>query len=164
MDPDHKYQIEGRLRRELSSGELLEVGSFDGLRKTQLDLVAILARRSGVAAVLYVQAVVPSASPTDVRNFVLNIEQFIAGKFPPGPKDYPLRMEDLYEKELGRALTEEEKRPGRSLQELSAAHLAVARELSLKDPVHGMIYLGDIVPSASSYDRETFAENLRRNG
>jgi hypothetical protein len=50
------------------------------------------------------------------------------------------------------------------LEKLSEAQLAVARALSLKDTIFGLTYLGDVVRSARSYDRETFAENLRSKG
>ena len=47
---------------------------------------------------------------------------------------------------------------------LSEAHLAVAQTLSMIDPVYGMTYFGDIVPSAQPYDREMLAESLRHKG
>jgi hypothetical protein len=108
--------------------------------------------------------VVPSADHTDARNFVLTIDAFIKAKFPPGPEAPRLSMEEFYETQLGRALSDDERRTADSLQALSEAHRAVAQTLSMIDPIYGMTYLGDIVPSARPYDREMLAEGLRRKG
>jgi hypothetical protein len=161
MNPDHRFQIEGRLDRELTADELVEVGSFDELSKPQLAVVAKLAEREGVTPGLYLRAIVRGADHVDVRDFVLNLDAFVAAKYPPDPSARRLRMEPLYEAELGRPLTADERVPAKSLQALSAAHLAVARALSIKDVITGLTYLGDIVPGAHSYDRETLAERLR---
>jgi hypothetical protein len=164
MTPDQRHQIESRLRRELTPEELVEVASFDELSRIQLDVVATLAKRDGVTPGIYVRGVVPSADHTDARNFVLTIDAFIKAKFPPAPEAPRLSMEAFYEQHLGRALSDDERRTADSLQALSEAHLAVAQKLSMIDPVYGMTYLGDIVPSARSYDREMLAESLRRKG
>jgi hypothetical protein len=161
MDPAYKYQIENSLGRELTPDELVEVNTFDDLSRGQLDVVSQLeSRRAGIAGGMYVRTVVPSARHSDVRDFVINIQEFIARKFPP-PR---FSMEHFYERELGRALADDERQPAESLEKLSEAQRAVARALSLKDTVFGVMYLGDIVKSARSYDRETFAENLRTKG
>jgi hypothetical protein len=164
MTPDQRYQIESRLRRELTPEELVEVANFDDLSRIQLDVVAALAKREGVTPGIYVRGVVPSADHTDARNFVLTIDAFIKAKFSPDPEVPRLSMEEFYERQLGRALSDDERRTTDSLQALSEAHLAVAQTLSMIDPVYGMTYLGDIVPSARPYDREMLAESLRRKG
>lgn len=160
MDPDHRDQIETRLGRELTPAELIEVDTLDGLSRAQLDVVAQLAVRDGILPSMYVRGVVPSADYTDVREFVLNIGPFIAGRFPPSVPT-ALQMEPVYERELGRSLSDDERRSAASLQSLSPAQLAVARQLSLKDPAFAMAYLSEVCQSASAYDRQLFAEGLR---
>lgn len=84
----------------------------------------------------------------------------IAGRFPPSVPT-ALRMEPVYERELERPLSDDERRSAASLQSLSPAQLAVARQLSLKDPAFAMAYLSEVCQSASAYDRQLFAEGLR---
>ena len=164
MTPDQRHQIESRLRRGLTPEELVEVASLDELSRIQLDVVATLAKREGVTPGIYVRSVVPTADHTVVRNFVLTIDAHIKARFPPDPAAPRLSMEEFYEQQLGRALSDDERRVAGSLQELSEAHLEVARALSMIDPVYGMTYFGDVVPSARAYDREMLAESLRRKG
>ena len=164
MTPDQRHQIESRLRRELTPEELVEVASLDELSRIQLDVVATLAKREGVTPGIYVRGVVPTADHTDVRKFILTIDAHIKVRFPPDPRPARLSMEEFYEQLLGRALSDDERHVAGSLQELSAAQLRVAQALSLIDPIYGMTYVGDIVPSARAYDREMFAEGLRRKG
>ena len=95
LDPDDRYHIEIRLGRELTAEELAQATTFDELSREQLAVVARLAR-SGILAGAYVRAVVPSAERSDVRYFVLRIEDFVARKYPPAQ----LAMEHLYGREL----------------------------------------------------------------
>jgi hypothetical protein len=150
-----------RLGRELTAAELVQVDTFEDLSRAQLDVVAKLAERDGILPSNYELGVVPSAEHGDVRKFVLNVGAFIANKFPASALPR-LRMEPVYERELGRPLNEEERRSVESLQSLSPAQLAVATQLALKDIAYAMTYLSEVVKSARDYyDREMFAERLR---
>jgi hypothetical protein len=136
------------------------VKTFDDLSHAQLEVVRRLAERRGILASNYVRGVVPSTEYGDARELVLNIERFIADRFPPSAAAQ-LRMEPVYEREIGRPLSEEERHAVGSLQSLSPAHLAVATQLAVKDTAYAMAYLSEVVKSAGRYDREMFAEALR---
>jgi hypothetical protein len=134
------------------------VSTFDELSRTQLAIVERLVP-SGILALKYVHAVVPLADFSDVRELIYNIQTYVDKRFPPEH----LRMEHLYGHALGRPLTKAERNAAASLQALSPAQLQVARELSFKDRVYGMLYLGDVVKSASQHAREAFADALLRS-
>ena len=156
FDPDDRYHIEERLGRALTSEELTQVSTFDELSRTQLAIVERLVPRGSILALKYVHAVVPSADFSDVRELIYNIQTYVEKRFPP----QHLRMEHLYGHALGRPLSKEDRKAAESLQVLSPAQLQVARELSLKDRVYGVLYLGDIVKSAGQHARETFVDAL----
>jgi hypothetical protein len=161
LDPDDRYQIESYLGMELTSEDLAQVDGFDQLSRAQLDVVAKLVEKRGIIlAARYVQEVVPSAEFSEVRELVFNFQTYINRRFPPER----LPMEHLYAHMLGRPLTKEERSAAESLQALSQVQLEVVRQLSLKDTMYGMLYLGDIVKSAGQYAREAFADALLRSG
>lgn len=159
LDPDDRYHIETRLGRELTAEDLAEAATFDDLSRERLAIVAQLERR-GLLASAYVRAVVPSAGHSDVRNFVITIQDFIARKYPPAQ----LKMEHLYGRELGRSLTHEERRLVATLPDLTHAQVAVARQLASTDRVFGLLYLADVVKSAATHERDAFVESLLRDG
>jgi len=159
LEPDDRYHIETRLGRELTAEELAKATTFDELSREQLAVVAQLAR-SGILAGAYVRAVVPSAGHSDVRDFVLSIEDFVARKYPPAQ----LAMEHLYGRELGRPLTDEERRLVASLPDLTEAQVAVARQLASRERVFGLLYLTDVVKSAATNERDAFVDSLLRDG
>jgi hypothetical protein len=156
INSDDRYHIELRLGREMTVEELAEARTFDDLSREQ---VAIVTRLGSLVTLsnAYVRAVVPSADRSEVRNFVLNIQDFIDEKFPP-PQ---LAMEHFYVRELGRPLTDAERRRAASIPDLTRAQVAVARELSSRDRTIGLLYLRDVVKSAAIHERETFVDALR---
>lgn len=160
MDPNDRRQIESQLGTELTSEELARVDTFEQLSRAQLAVIAkLVATRGIILAARYTQEVVPSAEFSDVRELVFNIQAHINKRFPPER----LPMEHLYGGTLGRPLTREERNTAESLRALSPVQLALARQLSLKDKVYGVLYLGDIVKSSGLYDREAFADVLLRS-
>lgn len=160
LEPDDRYHIETRLGRELTAEELREARTFDDLSREQLAIVAQLARREGILPSAYVRAVVPSAGHSDVRDFVMTIQDFVARKYPPAQ----LAMEHLYGRELGRPLTDEERRLVASLPDLTQAQVAVARQLASRERVFGLLYLTDVVKSATTNERDAFVDSLLRDG
>lgn len=158
LDPDDRYHIEMRLGRELATEELTQASTFEDLGRAQLAVVAQLAPRAGILASAYVREVVPSAGHSDVRHFVMTIEDFVARRYPPGR----LAMEHLYGRELGRALTDEERRLVDTLSDLGEAQIGLARQLASKERMFGMLYLADVVRSAATHEREAFVDSLLR--
>jgi hypothetical protein len=159
LDPDDRYHIETRLGRALTDEELAEARTFDELGREQLAIVAQLAHR-GILASAYVRAVVPSAGHSDVRDFVMSIQDFVARKYPPEQ----LAMEHLYGRELGRPLTDEERRLVASLPDLGEAQVGVARQLASRERVLGLLYLADVVKSAATQERDAYVDSLLRDG
>ena len=158
--PDDRYQIESHLGVALTSEDLAHVDGVDQLSRAQLDVVAkLVATRGIILAARYLQEVVPSAEFSEVREFVVNIQAHINKRFPPDR----LPMEHLYGGLLERPLTKEERHAAESLQTLSSTQVELARQLSLKERVYGVLYLGDIVRSAGQHAREVFADALVRS-
>lgn len=157
LDPDDRYHIEVHLGRELTAEELAKATTFDDLSREQLGIIAQLERR-GILAGAYVRAVVPSARYSDAREFVMSIQDLIARKYPP----VPLTMEHLYERELGRPLTDEERRVVDSIPDLRDAHIAVARQLTFRERALGRRYLADVLRFAAAFELDVFVDFLRR--
>ena len=90
----------------------------------------------------------------------MTIEDFIARKYPP-PR---LPMEHLYGRELGRALTDEERRRVVTLPDLASPQVEVARQLASGDRALALLYLADVVKSAATHERDAFVDSLLRDG
>ena len=159
LDPDDRHHIETRLGRALTAEELAEATTFDELSREQLAVVAQLVPQ-GILAGAYVRAVVPTAGHSDVREFVIGIQDFVARKYPPAQ----LAMEHLYGRELGRPLTDEERRVVASLPDLTRAQLAVARQLASRERVFALLYLTDVVKSAATSERNAFVDSALLDG
>lgn len=159
LGPDDRHHIEERLGRALTDEDLAEVATIDDLSREQLAIVARL-ERSGLLASAYVRAVVPSAAFPQVRDLVFTIQDVIARKLPPAR----LRMEDYYGPQLGRPLTDEERRVVYSIPDLTSAQRAVARRLASGERVYALLYLGDVVKSSATHEREALIDALLRDG
>ena len=157
LTPDDRYHIEVHLGRELTAEELATAATFDHLSREQLGVVAQLERR-GILASAYVRAVVPTAGFSETREFVIGIQDFIAGKHAP----VPLAMEHLYEGELGRPLTDQERRVVDLIPDLKEAHRAVARQLASRDRALVHRYLTEVLRSAPGFEIEVLVDHLRR--
>lgn len=157
LNPDDRHHIEVHLGRELTAEELATVATFDDLSRGQLDVVAQLERR-GILASAYVRAVVPTAGFSETREFVIDIQDFISRKYAPAP----LAAEHLYESELGRPLTDHERRVVDLIPDLKNAHRAVARKLAARDPALVRRYLKEVLRSAPAFEVEVLIDHLRR--
>jgi hypothetical protein len=157
IKPDDRYHIELRLGRELTDEELAEARTLDDLSREQLSIVARLGSRVTLSGA-YVRAVVPSADWSDVRDLVFTIQDVIDRKYPPSQ----LPMEHFYVRELGRPLTDEERWRRYSISDLTRAQVAVARQLSSQNRAIGLLYLRDVVKSATIHESEAFVDALRR--
>lgn len=156
--PDDRHHIEVHLGRELTVEELAEVETFDDLSYEQLSIVTRLGSRV-ILSSAYVRAVVPSADHGGVRDLVLNIQDFIDERFPP-PR---LPMEPYFVGQLGRPLTDEERWRRAAIPKLTQAQVAVARQLASKDRTICLLYLRDVVKSATVQEREALVDALQRD-
>lgn len=123
-DSDKRLQIESALRRELTESELVAVPTLDELTLPQLQVLAELGKRDPISPSLYLQAVVPDASFKSCRSFVQDIDAYIAAKLP--PVERRLHNEWLFETTLGRPLSEAERHPIATLDQISPEQRAAA--------------------------------------
>ena len=158
MEPKHRSQVEYELERPLTDEELVVVADLAALPPSHLAVVERLYRRDPIAAIFYLQAVIDDDDPSALRNYVHGFDNLIAQR----DKRTGLRAQQLYESELGRALTADETVGATSLQSIAPAQREVARALAVKDRGVALAYLHDLVPYASSQDRQVFLESLPR--
>jgi hypothetical protein len=163
MTPDERAQVESVLGRAVSDDELTRRVGFEDLAKPQLDIVRrLFEKKAGPTAEIYVRNVVPEIERDEIERFVVEFDRFMARA--PQSSDPPkMRMRNTYEAFVGRQLTVDERRRQPSLQALSPAQLEVAKALAIQDTLVAHAYLGEIVQSASSYEREMLAETLARS-
>jgi len=157
MDPERRSQVENALQRPLTDEELV-VADLDALPPSHLEVVEQLYRREPFAAIYYLTAVTNDDDHSKVRKYVLGFDNLVAQRHKPTG----LRAQQLYESELGRALTADETVGATSLQAITRAQREVARALAAKDRGVALAYLHDLVPYASSQDRQVFLESLPR--
>jgi hypothetical protein len=93
---------------------------------------------------------------TRALRYVKGFDEVIAAR----DKPTSLRFLWHYESELGRTLTGDETAGATSLQSITHAQREVARALAAKDRGVALLYLHDLVPYASSQDRQAFLESL----
>jgi hypothetical protein len=159
MEPKHRAHVEYALRRPLTDEELVVVADLASLPPSHLAVIEYLyKRKEAIAAIYYVRAVTNDADSSAVRRFVHNFDEVIAQR----DKPTGLRFQQLYESELGRALTADEMVGATSLQAITHAQREVARALAAKDHGVALVYLHDLVPVpyTSAQDRLAFLESL----
>ena len=147
--------IEDLLGRELTDSELHPVDSLDALTREQLAVVAAIQPRSVTVPVLFLRAVVPTASSRDIMKTVDQVFAIIAARFPPELGNLP-----LFERYAGRALSAAEKSPVASLEALSPVHLAIAATLARQEKGIACLYLRRIAPSTSPDECDALAAQL----
>lgn len=156
MEPKRRAQVEDALQRPLTDEELVVVADLAALSSSHLAVIERIYRRAPIAAFYYLSAVTNDGNPSALRRFVYDFDEFIAQR----DKPTGLRAQQLYESELGRALTADETVGATSLQSITRAQREVARTLAVKDRGVALAYLHDLVPYASSQDRQAFLESL----
>jgi hypothetical protein len=156
MDPEHRSQVEYALERALTDEELVVVADLAALPPSHLEVIERLYRRNPISALYYLLAVTNDIDRSTLRNYVHGFDSFIAQR----DKPTGLRAQQLYESELGRALTADETVGATSLQSITRAQREVACALAVKDRGVALAYLHDLVPYASSQDRQVFLDSL----
>ena len=134
------------------------VADLAALPLSHVDVVERLYRHHPIEAFHYLAAVTDDLSPSTLRNYVHGFDSFIAAH----DKPTGLRAQQLYESELGRALTADETAGATSLHSITRAECEVARALAVKDRGVALAYLHDLVPYASTQDLQVFLESLPR--
>ncbi len=158
IDPKRRSQVENALRRPLTDEELVVVADLAALPPSHVDVIEQLYRQSPIEAFYYLLAVVGDDDPSTLRNYVHGFDNIVAKR----DGRTGLIAQRLYESELGRALTADEIVGATSLQSITPAQREVARALAMKDRSLALAYLRDLVPYASSQDRQVFLESLPR--
>jgi hypothetical protein len=157
MESKDRFQVEYWLGRPLTDEELVVVADLASLPPSHLAVIEYLYRReNGLAALDYLLGVTTDVDRSTLRNYVHGFDAVIAQR----DKPTGLRAQQLYESELGRALTADETVGATSLQSITHAQREVARALAAKDRGVALAYLHDLVPCASSQDRQAFLEGL----
>ena len=156
MDPERRSRVEHALQRPLTDEELIVVADLAALPPSHLDVIERLYRRSLIAALLYLRAVTNDVDPSALRKYVHGFDSFLAQR----DKRTGLRAQQLYESDLGRALTADEMVGARDLQSLSRAQRDVARAIAEKDRALALGYLHELVLSTSWQERQLFLGSL----
>lgn len=145
IESNDREQIEAWLGRRLTDSELQPVESLQALTDEQLAVVAAIRPRNLIAPLLFVRAVVPTASTSEIRELIDDLGAFIALRRRPD-----LANLALFEHHVGRPLSAAEKAPAATLGEVSPAHLAIAATLARQAQTVAFLYLRRIVPSATT--------------
>ena len=156
MDPERRSQVEHALGRPLTDEELVVVADLAALPPSHLEVIEQLHRREPFAAIYYLTAVTNDDDHGKLRKYVLGFDSFLAQR----DKPTGLRFQQLYESELGRALTADEMGGATSLESITRVQRAVARALAVKDRSLAASYLRALVPSASWQDSDDFLDSL----
>ena len=156
MESEHRSQVEHALRRPLTDEELVVVADLAALLPSHLEVIERLHRRSLIAALLYLRAVTNDIDPSTLRKYVHGFDNLIAQR----DKRTGLRAQQLYESDLGRALTADEMVGARDLQSLTRAQRDVARAIAEKDRALALGYLHELVLSTSWQERQLFLDSL----
>lgn len=145
IEPNHRGQIEAWLGRPLTDSELRTVDSLEALTDEQLAVVAAIRPRNLIAPLLFLQAVVPTATTPEIREVLDDVDALIAARHPRELANLP-----LFERYAGRPLSADEKTTVATLENLSSAHRAIATTLAQQEHTVAFLYLHRIVPSATA--------------
>lgn len=156
MEPERRSQIEDALGRPLTDEELVVVADLAALPPSHLEVIERLYRRNAIVALYYLRAVTDDINPSTLRNYVHSFDSFLAQR----DKRTGLRAQQLYESDLGRALTADEMVGARDLQSLTRAQRDVARAIAEKDRALALGYLHELVLSTSWQERQLFLDSL----
>jgi len=160
MEFRYRSQVEHALDRPLTDEELVVVAELAALPPSHIAVIEQLYKRAFIEAFHYLVAVTDDVSHSTLREYVFGFDDIIAQR----RKPTGLRAQPLYERELGRALTADETVGATALPAITPAQREVARALAVKDRGVALAYLHDLVPFASSQERQLFLESLPRAG
>lgn len=148
MTPRFQFQdqVEYDLGRPLTDAELQEVPSLDQLTDDQIAVADVLRQRNELLPMLYIKAIVPTASHTEVRRFIHDDIERIAIERRP-PPDLP--NQDWFEHYAGRPLRPMELVRVESFEKVSSEQIDLARTLAAASPPTCFLYLKRIVPGES---------------
>lgn len=154
---EFQAQVEYDLGRPLTDAELQEVPSLEQLSDDQIAVAAEIRRDHYITPMVYVRAVVPTASYSDVRRFLdEDIERIAIERRP--PEELPNQA--WFEHYAGRPLLPIERVRVESFEKMSSEQIELARTICRADPTTGFLYLTRIVPGESTERRHELAKHL----
>ncbi|MEO8700015.1 MAG: hypothetical protein ABI867_08220 [Kofleriaceae bacterium] len=156
LDSQHRHQIEMYLRRTLTDEDLVTAPSFDDLTDPQIELVASLRPRNLIAPMLYLRAVVPTATQSEAMEFLERVEELHIERQPA----QELRDRAIFEHYAGRTLTNAECAHIATVHDMSPAHIELGQVLARKDVTIAFLYLSRIAPDETIEQRHHVAKEL----
>jgi len=156
IEPKHRAQVEMWLHRPLTDEELQTVSSFDALTNEQVAIVAAIHPRNVIAPLLFLKAVVPTATHRDVVDFMENIEAVAVVRMPP-PE---LPDQRIFEHFAGRPLAPAERARVGTVYKMNPSQIELAELLARKDRAVGFLYLSRIAPDDDIEVRNELAKHL----
>lgn len=153
----YRGMVEMFLDRPLTDAELQEVPSIAELTDDQVAVIAAIRPRNRNAPLVYVKAVVPTADHREVMKLIdEDIERIAVERRP--PEELP--NQDWFERHAGRPLSPRERVRVGSLEELSPAHIELARTLARADPTTCFLYLKRVALGESTERCHELARHL----
>jgi len=156
IDPNHRAQIEGWLRRPLTDEELQPVSSLDMLSDDQVSIVADIRPRNRIAPMLFLQAVVPTAEFRNILDYIDNIEDVYVVRRP--PPDLPDQR--IFENYAGRPLEPAERVRAGTVYKMTSAQVELAKTLALKDLAVAFLYLSRVASDETIEQRHYVVKHL----
>jgi len=156
MDTRQRNQVEESLGRNLTKDELVVVDDVSSLPESHLSVIEALYQRDPIGALYYIVAVTKDGDRSVARSYVQRFDA-VAGR---RNKRSGLRERELYEGELGRKLTSSEVVEVDTLEVLNDEQRALIALLARKDRGLALAFLRDVVPFASSHERQMFLDIL----
>jgi hypothetical protein len=154
--PNHRAQIESWLERPLTDDELRPASSLAALTDDQVAIVAAIRPHNRIAPMLFLKAVVPTATHQDVLDFMDTIEEVVVVRRPPSE----LPDQRIFEHFAGRPLEPGERVRVGTVYKMTPAQIDLAKTLAQKDRAVAFLYLSRIAPDDAIEQRNDFAKHL----
>jgi hypothetical protein len=156
IEPKHRAQVEMWLKRPLTDDELQTVSSFDALTDEQVAIVAAIRPRNLIAPLLFLKAVVPTATHREVVDFMDTIEGVAIVRRPP-PE---LPDQRIFEHFAGRPLEPADRARVGTIYKMNPAQIELVETLARKDRAVAFLYLSRVAPDDSIEVRNELAKHL----
>ena len=156
IDPSNRGQIEDWLARPLTDDELRPVNSLEMLSDDQVAIVAAIQPHNRIAPMLFLQAVVPTATRLDIVDYIDNIQDVYVIRCPP-PE---LPDQRIFEHYTGGPLAHAERVLAGTVYKLTSAQVELAKLLAPKDLTVAFLYLSRVAPEETIEQRQYVAKHL----
>jgi len=156
IDPTNRGRIEDWLDRPLTDEELRPVNSLKALGDDQVAIVAAIQPHNRIAPMLFLQAVVPTATRQDIVDYIDNINDVYVVRFP-APE---LPDQRIFEHYAGRPLEPAERVRAGTVYKMTSAQVELAKVLALKDLTVAFLYLSRVAAEETIEQRHYVAKHL----